>query len=174
MLLSQEARKENKLFTLKQLFDHLRQKEHRMSIFNVVIAVNRVQTDSYQPDLHQSGSYQSESLNPNHRGREGARGRGKTKGNSRGERGESQSNQNDDNHSLQNIECYQCEKKGHISRNCLEKKKDDSNFNTGNSEPRQNSNQNKRSNPNSMFVKYVDNSIEITHNQLSTQISNIA
>ena len=42
MLLSQEARKENKLFILKQLFDHLRQKEHRMSIFNVVIAINRV------------------------------------------------------------------------------------------------------------------------------------
>ena len=80
MLLSQEARKENKLFILKQLFDHLRQKEHRMSIFNVVIAVNRVQTDSYQ--------FQSESSNSNHRDREDARDRDKTKNNSRDERDE--------------------------------------------------------------------------------------
>ena len=169
MLLSQEARKENKLSTLKQLFDHLRQKEHRMNIFNVVIAINRVQTDSYQ----------SEFSNSNHRDRENARDRDETKDNFRNER--SQSNQNDDNHSLQNIKCYQCEKKKHMSRNCFEKKKNDSNFNTENSEFRSNSNQNsnqdsnqnKRSNSNSMFVEYVDNSIEITHNQLSTQISDI-
>ena len=93
MLLSQEARKENKLSTLKQLFDHLRQKEHRMSISNVVIAINRAQTDSYQ----------SESSNSNHRDRGGARDRDETKGNSRGRRGEQggfQSNQNDGNLSL--------------------------------------------------------------------------
>ena len=91
MLLSQESRKENKLFTLKQLFDHLKQKEHRMSISNVVIAVNRVQTDSYQPD-----SYQSKSSNSNHRGRKDARDRDETRNSSRerGERDESQSNQN--------------------------------------------------------------------------------
>ena len=78
-----------------------------------------------------------------------------------------------------------------MSRNCFEKKKDDFNFNIENSESRSNSNQNsnsnknfnsnssnsnqnRRSNSNSMFVEYVDNSIEITHNQLSTQISDIA
>ena len=102
MLLSQEIRKENKLFTLKQLFDRLKQKEHRMSIFNVVTAINRVQISLYQ----------SESSNSNHRNRENVRNRDKTRDSSR-ERdkrdNESQfnsSNQNDDNHSLQNIKGY--------------------------------------------------------------------
>ena len=107
-----------------------------MSLFNIVIENNRVQTDLYQS--------QSKSSNANsHRGREDARDRDKMKDNSRDKRDkrdESQSNQNDDNHSLQNIECYQCKKKRHISRNCPEKKKDDSNFNIENSEFRQNSN----------------------------------
>ena len=60
------------------------------------------------------------------------------------------------------------------SRNCPEKKKDDSNSNTGNSGARPNSNQNRRSDPNSMFVGYVGNPIEITHNQFSAQISGTA
>ena len=35
MFLFQETRRKNKLSTLKQLFDHLKQQEHRMSISNV-------------------------------------------------------------------------------------------------------------------------------------------
>ena len=47
MLLFQKARKENKLSILQQLFDHLKQKEHRMNLFNVAyIIVNRIQPKS--------------------------------------------------------------------------------------------------------------------------------
>ena len=112
MLLSQEARKENKLPTLKQLFGHLRQEEHRMSLSKAVTAANRVQTGSYQPGSPNANS---------HRGRGGARGRGESRGGSRGRGGRggsqaNQSNQNDGNHSLKDIECYQCGKKGHIKK----------------------------------------------------------
>ena len=116
-----------------------------MSLFNVAhIIVNRVQSES--------------SNNPSLRDREDARDRDETRNNSGDERkdeqDESQTNQNDDNYSLQDLKCYQCEKKVHLSRNWpdrSEKKKDDSNFTTENSEVRlnQNSNSNASLNVNS-------------------------
>lgn len=89
---------------------------------------------------------------------------------------------------LQNMKCYQFDKKRHLSRNCFDrskKKKEDSNFTTENSEAcsnqnskwnsnssnsNHNSNQNRRSNLSFMFVEYVKDSLELTHNQFSTRI----
>ena len=42
MFLFQKTRKENKLSILKQLFNHLKQKERWMNLFDVVTAINRI------------------------------------------------------------------------------------------------------------------------------------
>ena len=77
------------------------------------------------------------------------------------------------------MKCYQYKRKKYISRHYFDRfkknNKNNSNLIIENNEARanSNSNQNKSSKSNSMVIEYIEDSIEITHNELFVRIFNI-